>query len=333
MTSQEFEKSIQAGSIPLLCYLYGDEPFLLERCVERILSITVDPGFRDFNFNLFYGNESKGVDILNAAMTLPMFCERRTVLVRRADALRSEELETLLPYINNPSESTCLIFTGTKTDQRKKFFQEIKKRGELVEYKKIYEAKLGDFIKGEARLKEREIEPAAVGLLSAMIGNNLQELSSQIEKLAIYTGQRKRITIDDVKTIASDSKAFTVFELCRFVGMRDMRNAVKSLDTLFRDGEQAPAIIGALARHSRQLWRVRELLNRNAIQGEISREAGINPYFLQEIIVQAKKFSVPDLKKLIEELHVCDMASKSGGNPHAILHQLLFRICLNQTEN
>lgn len=327
MTPQELETSLKKGNIPVICYLFGEESFLVDRAVERLLDHAIDPSLKDFNFNVFYGAESKGIDIVDAAQTLPMFADRRAVLVKRAEALKAEALEILLPYIQNPSQTTCLIFSSSKIDQRKKFFLELKKRGALVEYKKLYENKLVDFIQNECRAQGKQIEQAAAGLLSALIGNNLQELSSQIEKLVVFTGSKNSISVDDVKAVSSSSKAFTAFELGKYAGLKDLANALKSLEGLFRDGEQAPMIVGALARHFKQLWRVRELMDRKVPQNEIGKDAGINPFYLQDMIQQAKNFQTSDLFRILKDLHECDIASKSGGRPYVLLHSLIMNIC------
>ena len=211
MTAQEFETTLRKGSIPTVCYLYGEESFLIDRATRLLLDRAIDPSLKDFNFNIFYGNESKGVDIADTAQTLPMFAERRAVLVKRAESLSAAACEVLLPYIQNPAASTCLIFTGTKIDQRKKFFVELKKHGVMIEFKRLYDNKLSAFIQSESTVHGKPIEPSAADLLSFLIGNNLQELASQIEKLVVFAGNRPRITLDDVRAVASSSKAFTVF--------------------------------------------------------------------------------------------------------------------------
>lgn len=327
MTAQEFEKSLQKGNIPPLCYLYGEETFLVERAVRLLLDRAIDPSLKDFNFNVFYGNESKGIDIADAAQTLPMFAERRAVLVKRAELLKADALDALLPYIQNPAATTCLIFTGVKIDQRKKFFLELKKHGEMVEYKRLYENKLGGFIQGEATLQGKPIEAAAAELLALLIGNNLQELSSQTEKLVVYAGERPRITLDDVRAIASSTKAFTAFELARYLGMRDLQGALRCLDTLFRNGEETFQMLGALTRHFRQLWRIREMLDRKAPQADIGREVGIIPFFLGEMVQQARNFQLGELRQLFGELYRCDIGSKTGGHPYTLMHALVVGIC------
>ena len=328
MTAQEFETSLKKGTIPTVCYLYGEESFLIDRATRLLLDRAVEPSLKDFNFNTFYGNESKGVDISDTAQTLPMFAERRAILVKRAESLSTAACEALLPYIQKPAASTCLIFTGSKIDQRKKFFLELKKHGVLVECKRLYDNKLSPFIQSEATVHGKPIEPAAADLLSFLIGNNLQELSSQIEKLVVFAGNRQRITLEDVQAVASSSKAFTVFELARFLCVRDLHNTLKSLDTLFRNGEDTPMMIGALSRHFRQLWRVREMLDRKAAKADIAREVGINPYFMDDMITQAKNFGRGDLRSIFSELYRCDLASKTGGGqPYTLMHGLVTGIC------
>lgn len=328
MTSQEFELQLKKGTLPQICYLYGEEAFLLDRTTKSLLDKVIDPSLKDFNFNVFYGNESKGVDIIDAAQTLPMFADRRAVLVKRAESLSAAACEVLLPYIHNPNASTCLILCGSKIDQRKKFFVELKKSGTLVEFKRIYDNKLSSFIQGEATLHGKPIEAAAADLLAFLIGNNLQELSSQIEKLVVFAGGRPRISLDDVRAVASSSKAFTVFELAKYLCTRDLQNSIKSLDTLFRNGEETPMMIGTLSRHFRQLWRVREMLDNKAAKSDIAREVGINPYFLDDMIVQAKNFGRSTLRTIFDELYRCDIASKTGGGqPYTLMHGLVVGVC------
>jgi DNA polymerase III subunit delta len=328
MTPQEFEIVVKKGTIPPICYLYGEESFLLERATRSLIDRAIDSSLKDFNYNVFYGNESKGVDIVDAAQTLPMFAERRVVLVKRAESLTAAACEALLPYLHNPATSTCLIFTGTKIDQRKKFFLDLKKQGTLVEFKRIYDNKLSSFIQGESSVHGKPIEPAAADLLSFLIGNNLQDLSSQIEKLVVFAGSRPRISVEDVRTIASSSKSFTVFELAKYLCLRDLQNALKSLDTLFLNGEEIFMMIGALSRHFRQLWRVREMLDHKAAKSDIGREVGINPYFLDDMISQAKNFERGTLRRIFDELYRCDLASKTGGGqPYTLMYGLVVGIC------
>src|SRR5512136_1516812 len=110
MKPEEFARSLEKGEIAPLYYFYGDEPYLIDRSIKRLLDRTVSPDSRDFNLNIYYGKECKGEEIAAAAQTLPMFADRRVVLVKRSGELSAGALEVLAQYVADPSPSTCLIF-------------------------------------------------------------------------------------------------------------------------------------------------------------------------------------------------------------------------------
>ena len=244
MKYQEFVHAIDKGQIRPLYYFYGDEPYLMDKCVQQLLERLVSADLRDFNLNVYYGTESKGDEIAETAATLPMFASWRVVVVKKADALSAASLEVLSSYIQNPSPSTCLLLQGEKIDQRKKFFTEIKKTGELVEFKRLYENQLPTFIRNEASLRGRKIEPAAAEMLVYLVGNNLQELVSELEKAILYVGEAREILVSHVRSIVSDTRVNSVFELTDALGEKKLEKALRSLGRLLNDGEAPLACPG-----------------------------------------------------------------------------------------
>ena len=327
MKPDEFDRAVAKGDLGPLYYLYGDEPYLLEKALKRLLD-TVVPDFRDFNLNIFYGKECKGVEAADAAQTLPMFAERRAVVIKEADALSAAALETLAGYIQSPSPSTVLVLVGEKPDQRKKFILDFKKKGEMVEFKRPYEDQLIPFIRSEAALHGKKIAPDAANALVYMIGANLQELASQLEKVATFAGARDPLTLDDIKAVASDTRIDSVFDLADSLGRRNFPKALRALGKLLGDGEAPVYVLAMITRHFRQLWSVRELMDKKLPQAEIGKAAKINPYFLKGVMEQAKNFRVPELQGFFERFYETDLALKSsGGRPNLLLERLVMDIC------
>jgi DNA polymerase-3 subunit delta len=328
MKSEEFEHEVSKGVIGPLYYVYGDEPYLVERGVRLLLSRAVSEELRDFNLSIFYGNEVKGDEVVEAAQTLPMFAERRVVLVRKGSALSAAALESLAGYVQDPAPSTCLIFQGEKIDQRKKFFLELKKRNGLVEYRRLYENQLGPFIRNEAVAYGKKFEPAAQEMLVHLVGNNLQELATQIEKAATYVGDRGAVTIDDIRQIISDTKVDSVFDLANALGEKDLVKSLRTLHTILRDGEAPLMLLAMITRHFRQLRLVKELLEKKVPAAEIGKAAGINPYFVKGVIDQAKCYRLAEFIAVFEALYATDLALKSsGGRPFDLMERLVLTLC------
>jgi DNA polymerase III subunit delta len=327
MKPEDFNRSVENGEFAPLYLLCGDEPYLVERAVKKLLDRAVDPGFRDFNLNVFYGNEVKGDEVFSAAQTLPMFAQNRVVLVKKGGDLSAGAMEVLLPYLQDPSPSTCLILQAEKVDGRKKFFAEFKKRGEVVEFKRPYENQLGPYVRDEVRAAGKKIDGAAAELLAYLVGNNLQELVSQIEKLCVYCGKQEVIGVTEVKAIVSDTKVESVFEFTDALGAKDTARALRMLTTLLGDGEAPLRILGGVARHYRQLWQVRELLDRKVASGDMAKASGINPYFLKKVMDQARNYKVSELKDVFERMLELDLAFKSGGRADAVFERFVMETC------
>ena len=327
MKPEEFNRAVENGELAPLYLLYGDEPYLVERAVKKLVERAVDPGFRDFNLNVFYGNECRGDEVFSAAQTLPMFAERRVVLVKKGGELSAAAMEVLLSYLQDPSPGTCLIRQAEKVDGRKKFYAEFKKRGEAVEFKRPYENQLGPYVRDEVRAAGKKIDSAAAELLAYLVGNNLQELVSQTEKLCVYCGKKDSIAVADVKAIVSDTKVESVFEFTDALGSKDLGKSLKMLTALLQDGETPLRVLGAVARHYRQLWQVRELLDRKVPSAELAKASGINPYFLKKVTDQARNYTVGELRRIFERMLELDLAFKSGGMSDALFERFVMDAC------
>jgi DNA polymerase-3 subunit delta len=327
MNAETFSQSIDKGDPGPLCFLYGDEPYLAERAVDRLLSRLLDPGFRDFNLDIFYGNEVKGEEVVAAANTLPMFAPHRIVLVKRASEMNAAALEYLAEYSRSPSPTTVLVMVGEKIDQRKKFFAELKKRDFLVEFKRPYENQLPAFIRQAAESQGKKMDGEAAAMLAALSGSGLRELASQVDKLCAFVGDRDRITARDVREAASDTRIDSVFEFPNALGTRDVARALRVLTTIIRDGESPIMLVGAIARHFRQLWSIRQLLAQRLPAADVQRRVGVAPFFYKGMAAQAVKFDNGEYRKIFQELHQADLSLKGGGDTaEGVMVRLVYAI-------
>jgi DNA polymerase-3 subunit delta len=170
-----------------------------------------------------------------------------------------------------------------------------------------------------------------VELLISLSGTNLQELASQLEKLAGYVGAGKTITLEAVREIASDSRADTVFDLANALGEKSLGTALRKLQTVLRDGQAPLFVLNMLTRHFRQLWQLRELMARNVPSHEQGRAIGLSDYFLPGRRKQAGNFTLVEFRETFERFYETDSALKSSRlKPAFILERLFMSICVGK---
>lgn len=327
MTADELFRNLTKGKIPELLFLYGKEPFLLQRAVRLVRKAALAAEQDDFNDNQFYGKEATAVAIIEAARTLPVFASKRLVTVKDAQLLSAVELDGLIPYLKDPVPETCLLFVAEKIDSRRKFFQQFKKAGVLIEFKPLSERELPSHVRTFLNERDYRISGDALELFCSMVGDSLHEVHGELEKLLTYLGDRTLIDVADVQAVVSRGRSENIFELGNAVGLGDVSRALVLAKKLMDGGEAPLKILSLLVRHFRQLWKVRELQVQNCPSREIAATAGVPFFVVKPMIAQGKRFSRLDFQRAYELFLETDLAMKSSGaDAEALLEILLLRL-------
>ncbi|KIH77374.1 DNA polymerase III, delta subunit [Geoalkalibacter ferrihydriticus] len=327
MKPSEFQRVLESAQVPNLLFLHGEETFLLERAYHEVVEKVLDVQGRDFNFEVFTGRETSPETILDACRTLPVFAARRLVVVKDAHLLTAVDLARFLPYLKDPVPETVLLFMGRGIDGRLSFFRDFKKKGTLVEFRRLYDNQVPTFIKEQVRINGKSFTEDALALFCRRMGSDLGEIQAELNKLCTYVDERTLIDVEDVRQIISDTRAESVFDLINAIGRRRPAEALRLLGRMLDDGEPPLRILTMVVRHFRQLWQAAELLKLGAERGEMARRMRINPYFLDGLLTQSKRFNATEYRKAFTVCLQADLALKSsGGDPGALMEQLVLAL-------
>jgi DNA polymerase-3 subunit delta len=327
MSLKELQNILQAGTVPGLILLYGQESFFVEKGMLAVRDAVVTPENRDFNLTQFYGKDFVANDVVEQARTFPVFAERRLVMIKNIHESRAEQLEALLDYVEDPVPETVLLLTAEKIDARRKIFQLFKKNGVSIEFKKIYENQLPSFVRDLAKSSNLSLTAGALKLFCKRVGTNLAEVQGEMEKLVGYLGERDLADEADVAAIVSDTRIESIFDLTDAMGRGDRSTALTLLDRLLAEGQAPLMILAMMTRHFRQMWKINELVSQKVPQSELPRRVGASPYFLKGLMQQATRFDHRQYRQVFNRFLETDLALKSsGGEPRMQLEQLLLEI-------
>jgi DNA polymerase III subunit delta len=255
-----------------------------------------------------------------------MLAKRRLVVGKAIDEVKAADLEPLADYAEDPNPSTCLLLTAEKVDVRFKAFQVLKKRGYLHVFAPLRDQALGGWLRGEARARKLTLAPDAAEALATAAGPDLGRLSQALDLLALYAGG-KPIGVEDVEDLVAETRERGIFELTKAIGAGNVPRSLALLTNMLRNREPALRIQFMLARHLRQVWRAKELAAAGAARNEIAAGVGINPYFLDDVLVPARRMSRAALERAFERLYTADVDLKSSKlDPEIALSRLVQRL-------
>lgn len=311
-------------------FLSGEEPFFIDKIVSLIEHTALDEAERSFNQVVLYGADKDISEIINEAKRYPMMAERVVVIVKEAQHLKN--LESLEAYAENPQPSTVLVFAYKykKPDKRKKVFSILAKKHVLFESKKVYENKINDWV--VLMLKEHGLKasPKAVLMLAESLGTDLGRIDSEINKLAMIAPRGSELSPELIEENVGISKDFNNFELCAALNRLDFEKALRIQQYFQSNPKDNPLVltISLLYRNFRILMILAQI--KGASPGEMAKQAGVNPYTLNEYLGALNHYDIRKIARIMAYLRETDLKSKGVNNASSsdseLLKELLFKI-------
>jgi DNA polymerase-3 subunit delta len=273
--------------------------------------------------------------ILTNARRFPMMASRQVVIVREAQEIanfnRADIQQLLQAYIEVPLISTVLVFCYKyKTlDGRKSLTKSMSKNALLVNCKKIWDDKVPNWISGYVKSKNASIDQMTAQLLSDYIGNNLERLSSEIDKVLLNLDTPAKINADAVQKYIGISKDYNVFELQKALAVKDNVKAQRIVQYFAANPRSNPVIpvIALLFGFFCKLIIVQNSPTKS--KQDLAGELKIPPRFVGEYMHSAGLYSRNQVINNIGHLRTADLQVKGVGSqtlPGEILKELIFKL-------
>jgi len=272
MTIAELQRLIGAKKFAPVYLIYGEEDYLVEESSTLIVNAALGTSERSFNYSQIDGKNSSGGEVVATASSFPMMGDRKVVVVNDFNELTftEEEKELFARYIEKPLQSTVLILIAPTVDFRRKLYLDCKKYAEVIECKKLKPNQIFEWIEDVLKESKKYIESAAMELLIASVGESLNALKNELDKLVNFIGEKNTITIDNVSEIVGIAKEFTIFELIKALGEKDVQRSLMILNRMLELGESPQGMIVMITRFYTQLWRLDELRRQHRSDNEIA---------------------------------------------------------------
>jgi DNA polymerase III subunit delta len=319
----KFDKHTSQGSISPVYVFTGDQIYLIEKAVSLLKESTLGPT-EDINYVVFHGDTATGNEIADTASTYPMFTEKKLVVVKNAQKLKTGDLEILDSYIASPCGSTCLALVflegkkpKLKNKKRALFFDFSLDRGDTLSSTTAIAGSLG-----------YELTRRGAETLISLVGEDLQDIQNELMKLSLYSLGKKKIDEADIKALTKKSSFENVFSLINAISKRNKRQALGVLSELEARGEEPLSVLGRISWRFRQIWKCKELVDKKVPKAEILKSMKMSSgafYYLSE---DQKKFSYGDIVRIMSALGECDKKLKiSYASKNHTLTKLVLELC------
>jgi DNA polymerase-3 subunit delta len=228
-----------------LYWFDGEEDYYIDMLMNYAEHKLLSEAESEFNLTVFYGKDADWAAVINACKRYPMFAEKQVVLLKEAQHMK--ELDKLESYVESPLASTIFVmgYKGKSYDKRTKLYKLLSKNAVMFNAAKIREEKIHDWISDLLKTKGFSMQPKAISLLEEHIGNDLNRIANEIDKLSLNLKGKKNIDEDDIEKYIGISKEYNVFELLAAISKKNMAKALK-ITNYFESNPKAVPIQMAL---------------------------------------------------------------------------------------
>jgi DNA polymerase III subunit delta len=337
MDYQKIKTSIEAGKFVPVYYLFGEEPYYIDKITHLLEEKVLDEGLKSFNQEIVYGSDMTGGKLNGLLRSFPVMSNYRLVIMKEAQKMKKTEWDQLITYIEKPLNSTIFViaFKDKKMDGRSKLGKLLKDGKDIItlESKKLYENQVPAFLNQVLAQFELTADEQAISLLVDSYGNNLSLIEKEIEKLSIQLKflKKKKITTDFIYEYVNIDRDFNVFELQDSIGQKNLYKSWQIMDYLTRNSKDNPAV---LIMHN-----LFSYFNRLAIckfrraddEKEIAALLGIHPFIAKNYRPGLRNYSMLRIKENLIHIADADLRLKGVrtsymGDEHTLktlLHQLV----------
>src|SRR5947207_6612758 len=317
--------------------LIGDEVFFRDRCRAAVLQHLVQPEMRDFSVNDLDLAEASTAEILDRARTPSLMAPFQVFFIRNVKLLygrgsHQAELEAIETYCDDPNPAALLIFVAdhisipadvrrmemTDRDRYDRIRETLGEFCGIVELARVDESDGMRWVIDTATQQNVKIDQDAARELIDSLGADMMLISNELEKLILFVGEKKRITLGDVETMVLAAKQRSLYELTDAISARDRVRALEMLDAMLSSGNGDEAAIGHLYMLAKTFRQMLVILERNVrdqrmLWAALWQGFRVPPFAADEIIRQARRYRAKrELTRAIRLVAKADLALRSN---------------------
>lgn len=295
----------------------GDRP-KVDRAVARLRT-----RFAADAVELHHVSETPGDAAVAACNALGLFGDgTRLVVVEGVEAWKAADVKEVAAYLAAPAPGTTLALVAGELKKDAPVAKAVAKFGDVLIWD-VAQRGLAGWAAEQFKLRGTTADPEACRLLLELVGDDLYELATEIDKLATWAGG-ERIGEAEIEALVAPRAQAPGFALTDAWGSRDVGAVLRATERLLdRTGDPRsrtiPRLVGSLTTHVARLRNCQALEAEGVPSKEAASRLKMHPFYVQKLYAQARNFGADELRDATVRLADLDLALKGGSRLRADL--------------
>ena len=290
--------------------------YLIESNNYKAISLEIEKLSKKNNFDIndiirYDLSETNISDVINDLDTYGFFSERKVIHASDAFFLTASKgeidhnIDSFTKYINNPSLDNILIISCSKLDGKKNICKLVKEKFNCITINNDPK----DFIK--KKTKDYKITYDTINYLIYSVGEDLERIDNELDKLMLYKSDTKEITRNDIDLIVVKKVDDNIFDLIDAIIKKNKKKSLNIYSEMINYGEEVFKILISLSNQIRLIYQVKVL--RNLHDNDIADILNLkNPRQVYAIRQKISSYTKEELLDYLYKLSLMDEDLKMG---------------------
>jgi DNA polymerase-3 subunit delta len=260
--------------------------------------------------------DTTGDDAAAACNALALFGgSGRLIVVDSVEAWKAADAKAIAAYLKSPAPETTLALVGGPLKKDAPIAKAVATAGDVLVWD-VPQRGLQGWVAEQFKSHGAAAEPEACRALIELVGDDLYELATEVDKLATWAAG-DRITEADVETLVPPRAEGSSFALTDAWGSRDVAAVLRASEALLeRTGDPRsrtiPRVVAILTSHVSRIRACQALETEGLSSREAAARLKQHPFYVQKLYGQARNFSPEELRAVTVRLAQLDHALKGG---------------------
>lgn len=323
-------RQLKGGQLDRCYLLWGKEHYLQEHYSREIRKAVLGGEDDPFNLRQLDGKNLDLQELADAVDAYPSFAEKALVELRDYDPfqLPEEECKRLLAILGDLPEYCCLVFlydtVEFKPDKRKKkLWEQLNQLVTLVEFPLQEQSELIRWVQKHFTARGKEITAEDAAYLLFLCGSQMENLTNEIGKVAVYT-VGKQVRREDIDAVAVPIVEAQTFKLTDALARKEFDQAAELMYKLFQLNTEPIAINAMIGSQLRKLYAARLVKEAGGTASTLAQMgAGSSDYASRQNLRICTAFPEAWYLRMIRLSAETDFRMKtSQGDPEDLLRSL-----------
>ncbi|HID92352.1 TPA: DNA polymerase III subunit delta [Candidatus Peregrinibacteria bacterium] len=297
----------------------GPDAFLLKDFIDQTKKASLAK-YGEFAVQTLSAKDTPLSEVITEISTPAFFGGKKIVFIEdfpppaspKLSEAKKKEYESLTENLKNLPDEVVIFVISTNPDKRTKFFKTIKKEvSKIYEYKpfdpKRDISKFTQWILERVKKYGAFIDLKVAQFLHSFVGNDLEKLDKEIQKLAILTAIKgEQISKENIIALCVPNEESADFAFSNALSTGNAEKIITEISTLSKEFGPAMVWNRDIISSIRTLLKVRFSLE------SPEEKSGIHPFVASSMSRVVKKFTPEQFQNLHQFLMEVDIKTKNG---------------------